>query len=137
MIDVGGDDGAPARHFAPYELRRDPVGNGSAEAFAVARHRAAEIFARRDELHLLSDEALARVVQLRDVAAGFRAQGSAAGTVELRHGQQFAGRADLVALDDFEVIAEDDKADRVLFEVERLPAHLGAREFDQLAGHDA
>ena len=90
MIDVGGDDGAPARHFAPYELRRDPVGNGSAEAFAVARHRAAEIFARRDELHLLGDDALARVMQLRDFPSRFCAQHLAAAAVELRHGEQLA-----------------------------------------------
>ena len=35
-----------------------------------------------------------------------------------RHLQQLAGGADLVALGDFEVVAEDDDADRVLFEVE-------------------
>ncbi len=46
-------------------------------------------------------------------------------------------RADLVALGDLEVVAEDDDADRVLFEVEGQAAHAGAGELDHLAGHDA
>ena len=48
-----------------------------------------------------------------------------------------AGAAHLVALGDVQVVAEDDDADRVLFEVERQAADAGARELDHLAGHDA
>ena len=44
---------------------------------------------------------------------------------------------DLVAFGDLEVVAEDDDADRVLFEVEGQAAHAGAGELDHLAGHDA
>src|SRR5262249_30164177 len=54
-----------------------------------------------------------------------------------RHAQQRAERADLVALLDVLVVAEDDDADRRLFEVERLPLDAGAGELDHLAGHDA
>src|SRR5688572_8444750 len=52
MADVRRNDRAPARHFAAYELRRQPFAGG-------------------DELHLRRDLALARVVQLRaDLAGG-------------------------------------------------------------------
>ncbi len=48
MVDVGRNDRAPARHFRAHELGVEP-------------------FAGRNELHLGRDDALARVVQLRDV----------------------------------------------------------------------
>ena len=54
-----------------------------------------------------------------------------------RHFEQRAERADLVAFGDLEVIAEDDDADRVFFEVEDEPADLGAGELDHFAVHGA
>src|SRR5207245_6829385 len=54
-----------------------------------------------------------------------------------RHAEQVAGASDLVAFDDFQVLAEDDDADRILFEVEGESANPRARELDHLAGHDA
>jgi hypothetical protein len=52
-----------------------------------------------------------------------------------------SGAAHLVAFGDLEVVAEDDDADGVLFEVERLavdrPPLRGGGELDHLAGHDA
>ena len=58
------------------------------------------------------DRALAveRIAQRIDDAADHR--------LADRHLQQLAGGADLVALGDLEVVAEDDDADGVLFEVE-------------------
>ena len=53
-----------------------------------------------------------------------------------RHGEQPAGAADLVALVDREEVAEDDHADRVLFQVEGQPVDA-AGELDHLAGHHA
>ena len=53
-----------------------------------------------------------------------------------RHAQQPAGAADLVALVDRQVVAEDDHAHRVLFEVEGQ-AEDAAGELDHLAGHHA
>ena len=38
---------------------------------------------------------------------------------------------------DLQVVAQDDDADRVLFQVEGQAADAGARELDHLAGHDA
>jgi hypothetical protein len=52
------------------------------------------------------------------------------------HFQQAAGRLDRVAFLDLEVVAEDDGADRVFFEVEDL-AHRAVLELQQLAGHRA
>ena len=49
MVDVGGNDGAAARDFAAHQFRLD-------------------LLARRDELHLFGDHALARVVHLRNVS---------------------------------------------------------------------
>ncbi len=46
-----------------------------------------------------------------------------------RHREQLAGAPDLVALLDLQVVAEDDDADRALFEVEHL-AHGAVRELD-------
>ena len=53
-----------------------------------------------------------------------------------RHAQQPAGAADLVALLDREVVAQDDHAHRVLFEVEGQAEDV-AGKLDHLAGHDA
>ena len=48
--------------------------------------------------------------------------------------QQRTGRADLVPFGDLQVVAEDDDADGVLFQVEDLPANA-AGELDHFAGH--
>ena len=53
-----------------------------------------------------------------------------------RHLEQGAQRPHLVAFLDFEVVAQHDDADRVLFEVEGQAAHLGTAELDHLAVHD-
>ena len=50
--------------------------------------------------------------------------------------KQPAGAADFVAFGDVQVVAEDDDADRVLFQVERQ-ADRAVGELDHLAGHDA
>ena len=52
------------------------------------------------------------------------------------HAQQAAGAADFVAFGDLQVVAEDDDADGVLFEVERQ-ADRAVGELDHLLGHDA
>ena len=52
-----------------HEFRRDLVGDRRRRSDCRRRSaRAAEIFARGDEFHLLGDDALARIVELRDVA---------------------------------------------------------------------
>ena len=51
------------------------------------------------------------------------------------HAEQAAGAAHLVALVDLQVVAQDDDAHRILFEVEGQAVHL-AGELDHLAGHD-
>ena len=51
------------------------------------------------------------------------------------HLEQRARGTDLVALLDLLVFAEDDDADGVLFEVERQPLDVGAREVEHLARH--
>ena len=53
-----------------------------------------------------------------------------------RHAQQPAGALDFVALVDLQVIAQDDHADGVLFEVEGQPDDA-AGKLDHFAGHDA
>ena len=53
-----------------------------------------------------------------------------------RHAEQPAGAADFVAFVDLQVVAEDDDADGVLFEVERQ-ADRAVGELDHLAGHHA
>src|SRR5579862_180342 len=50
MIDIRGNDGSSARHFAAHKLRRHP-------------------FADRHELHLRGDDAAPREAELRDSAA--------------------------------------------------------------------
>ena len=52
------------------------------------------------------------------------------------HGEQPAGAADFVALVDLQVIAEDDHAHRIFFEVEGQ-AEDAAGKLDHLAGHHA
>src|SRR5690606_7624683 len=49
-----------------------------------------------------------------------------------RHLEDALGRLDLIALGKMRVLAEHDRADRVLLEVERK-AHRAARELDHLA----
>ena len=49
MMDIGGNDGAAARHFVAHQLGR-------------------EFFALGDVLHFFGDDALARVVHLRKIA---------------------------------------------------------------------
>ena len=51
-----------------------------------------------------------------------------------RHAQHFAGTADLVALANMDIIAENDHADIVFFEVERQPVDIVA-EIEHLTGH--
>ena len=78
VIDVGGNDGAAARDFAPDEFRRDEQRHRSAEAFAVVvgglralQHcLAAEIFALGDVDHFLGDHAGAGPFELGDRLAG-------------------------------------------------------------------
>ncbi len=76
------------------------------------------------------DRALAveRIAQRIEHAADHR--------VADRHGQQLAGALDLVPFLDRQVVAENDHADGVLFQVERQ-ADDAAGELDHLAGHDA
>ncbi len=76
------------------------------------------------------DRALAveRIAQRIDHAAEHR--------VADRHAQQLPGAADFVAFVDLQVVAEDDDADRVLFEVEGQ-ADDAAWELDHFAGHHA
>src|SRR5690606_14649847 len=50
------------------------------------------------------------------------------------NGQQCAGRADLVSFSDFEVIAKDDDADGILFQVEHESARA-VLELDHLTRH--
>jgi hypothetical protein len=74
MIDIGGDDGAAARDFAPHELRRHERGQARTEAHPVAEPgfrrlglpRAADILAMRDIDHLLADDPCPRQLELSD-----------------------------------------------------------------------
>ena len=77
VVDVGGDDGAAARHFVAHELGRDDLRDRRAEGFAgmlalqqFAQALALLVFADGDELHLRRDDAAAGVVHLRDIHAG-------------------------------------------------------------------
>ena len=93
MVDVGRNDGAAAGDLATHEFGRDLVGNRRAKRLAgvLARHPFGElltqgasgperfdvgpaitVFAQGDEFHFRRDDALTRVVNLRDVLAGFR-----------------------------------------------------------------
>ena len=51
-----------------------------------------------------------------------------------RHFQQASGGLDGVAFLDVQIVAENDRADGVLFQIEHLP-HRAVLEFQQLAGH--
>ena len=94
VIDVSGNDRTAARDFLAHEFRRDCVRNAGAERLArvlaahqvgqLVAHRAAglelfqillapQVFADRDEFHFRCDDALARIVHLRNVLAGQRA----------------------------------------------------------------
>src|SRR5262249_19869636 len=53
-----------------------------------------------------------------------------------RNAQETPRAANFLALGDFEVVAEDDDADGILFEVKRQ-ADRAVRELDHLLGHDA
>ena len=82
VVDIGGDDGPAARHFAAHELRRDEGRQRRAEALPVfeARFRliglapAADILAMGDIDHLARDNAGPRQFELGHRAAGKPAQ---------------------------------------------------------------
>ena len=79
MVDVGRDDGAPARHLVAHELGRDEIGDVRAEGLAVTFQRmfrglAAEVLADRDELHLRRDDPGAGIGHLGDGPAILRLQ---------------------------------------------------------------
>ena len=106
MIDVGRDDSAASGHFVSDEFRRDEVREARSPTLArmlvaqeigrpalsllphalsgsrrlilsLISRRASEIFADGDKLHFRSDDSAPRVVHLRNVAAGFGAEGLA------------------------------------------------------------
>jgi len=80
MVDVGGDNRATGRHLAAHELRRDAVGDLRAETLPrmLLQQRGifgtgaelveALVLANRDVFHLRRDDALPRIVHLRDIA---------------------------------------------------------------------
>ncbi len=117
VVDVGRDDGAAARHFLAHEFGRDRFGVGMRGAERLARMLAAHqsrpafrrigpealqalpgirarrmVFADRDVFHLRRDDALPRVVHLRDVLAGHGAARRAV-QVEAQFGQLRIGQA--------------------------------------------
>ena len=73
VVDVGGNDGAPARDLAAHEFRRDEGGtaapklspSASAASARSSLQLAAEILALGDVDHLLGDDAGARELELR------------------------------------------------------------------------
>jgi hypothetical protein len=80
MIDVGGNDGAPARDLVAHEFRRDRLRERGAKglprvlpAQEIREGVHALVLANRDELHLRRDRAAARIVHLRHVPTGDRA----------------------------------------------------------------
>ena len=85
VVDVGGDDGAAGGDFGADELRGYDLGEVGAEVhrFGAAHQGSAEellaahIFADGDVLHFRRDDALAGVMELGDVAAGFGPAGAA------------------------------------------------------------
>ena len=95
MVDVAGDDGAPARDLAAHEFRRHEGRHRGAKAFAVGERRlgafelllAAEVFAGGDVDHLLGDDAGAGEFELRDHVAVEAAQRPVMG------GERFGGMA--------------------------------------------
>jgi len=74
VVDVGRNDGAPARHFAAHEFRRHEQRHRCAEAFAVGAGRlgalklrfAAQVLALGDIDHFLGDDARARPLVLSE-----------------------------------------------------------------------
>src|SRR5262245_57960032 len=98
MIDVGGNDRAPASDLLANEFRRDVRGYGCAKtfapvlmieavAFAVAqgfeRGSPAQVFTNGHEFHFGRDNAATGVMHLRDGAAGLGAQRLASQTRKL------------------------------------------------------
>jgi len=94
MVDVGRDDGAPARHLIAHELGRDDVGKRRAERLAAVALRqkllAAEVLADRDILHLGRDDPGPRVGELAHRLAALGAERPPAGAVEERHRARLA-----------------------------------------------
>src|SRR6185295_11638652 len=86
VVDVAGNDGAPAGDLVADELGGDEVGDRRAEVLAVPRFRegmrAAEVLADRDIFHLGRDDAAAGIVHLAHVGAGPGAQHALAGVGE-------------------------------------------------------
>ncbi len=79
VVDVGGNDGAPARDLVAHELRRDLFLDRGAERFPrmllgeqLRQQLAALVLANGDEFHLGRNDAAARVVHLGNVHARFR-----------------------------------------------------------------
>ena len=80
VVDIGGDDGAAARHFSAHEFRRDEGGQRGAEALSVCeagfsllgRALASDILAMGDEDHLLGDDPGPRQFELRHGSAAAR-----------------------------------------------------------------
>ena len=80
MIDIGGDDGAAARDFAPHEFRCDERGQRGAEALPVFQPGggfagltlASDILAMGDEDHFLGDDPGPRQLELRHGTTGAR-----------------------------------------------------------------
>ena len=103
VVDVGGNDGAAARHFRAHEFRRHEQRHRRAEALAVGArrfrplelHLAAEILALGDVDHLLGDDAGARELVLRHRLAVERAQRR----VHLREGARQVLAADIAVVD--------------------------------------
>jgi hypothetical protein len=82
VVDVVGNDGAAAGDLVADEFGSDVVGDRGAEILAVANlcrdGIAAQVFADRDIFHLGRDDALAGIMHLRHVGAGFGAEHLAA-----------------------------------------------------------
>ncbi|MCG3163193.1 MAG: hypothetical protein JMDDDDMK_04576 [Acidobacteria bacterium] len=89
VIDVGGNDRAPARDFIANKFGRDELRDARAKAFtamlvieavalavgqSVKRHLPSEVFTDGDEFHFGSDDAATSVMHLRDGVAGPGAQ---------------------------------------------------------------
>jgi len=102
VVDVGGDDGAPAGDFAAHEFGCDERRDLCAETFArrdarlraVEHFFAAQIFADRDEFHFLGDDAGFGEFILRNGSGSGPAQGLVAHGEFAR--QVFARRAAIV-----------------------------------------
>ncbi len=77
VVDVGGDDGAAGGDLRAHEFGRDLLGHRLAEVLAgmllehhLGKAVALLVLADGDVFHLRRDDALARIVHLRDVLAG-------------------------------------------------------------------